>query len=107
MSQPKGTISSQIRYTEQGEVISDKYSTRYLAFENLKLGSVAFINTSSSTLESNLKYENIFEELSHNSYSKYRSLVDRNNLINYFENVTPVNLPVSYTHLTLPTIDRV
>ncbi len=92
MSQPKGTISSQIRYTEQGEVISDKYSTRYLAFENLKLGSVAFINTSSSTLESNLKYENIFEELSHNSYSKYRSLVDRNNLINYFENVTPVNL---------------
>jgi len=39
-----------------------------------------------------LKYENIFEELSHNSYSKYRSLVDRNNLINYFENVTPVNL---------------
>ena len=92
MSQPKGTISSQIRYTEQGEVISDKYSTRYLAFENLKLGSVAFINTSSSTLESNLKYENIFEELSHNSYSKYRSLVDRNNLINYFEKVTPVNL---------------
>ncbi len=92
MSQPKGTISSQIRYTEQGEVISDKYSTRYLAFENLKLGSVAFINTSSSTLESNLKYENIFEEVSHNSYSKYRSLVDRNNLINYFENVTPVNL---------------
>ena len=92
MSQPKGTISSQIRYTEQGEVISDKYSTRYLAFENLKLGSVAFINTSSSTLELNLKYENIFEELSHNSYSKYRSLVDRNNLINYFENVTPVNL---------------
>ena len=92
MSQPKGTISSQIRYTEQGEVISDKYSTRYLAFENLKLGSVAFINTSSSTLESNLKYENIFEELSHNSYSKYRSLVDGNNLINYFENVTPVNL---------------
>ena len=92
MSQPKGTISSQIRYTEQGEVISDKYSTRYLAFENLKLGSVAFINTSSSTLESNLKYENIFEELSHNSYSKYRSLIDRNNLINYFENVTPVNL---------------
>mgnify|MGYP005673673333 FL=1 len=92
MSQPKGTISSQIRYTEQGEVISDKYSTHYLAFENLKLGSAAFINTSSSTLESNLKYENIFEELSHNSYSKYRSLVDRNNLINYFENVTPVNL---------------
>tara|TARA_Y100000996_G_scaffold92793_1_gene65577 strand:- start:2679 stop:5156 length:2478 start_codon:yes stop_codon:yes gene_type:complete len=92
MSQPKGTITSQIRYTEQGEVISDKYSTPYLAFENLKLGSAAFINTSSSNLESNLKYGNIFEELSHNSYLKYRSLVENNHLIDYFENVTPVNL---------------
>ena len=92
MSQPKGTITSQIRYTEQGEVISDKYSTPYLAFENIKLGSAAFINSSSSNLESNLKYENIFEELSQNSYLKYRNLVENKNLINYFENVTPVNL---------------
>ena len=92
MSQPKGTITSQIRYTEQGEVISDKYSTPYLAFENLKLGSAAFINTSSTNLEKNLKYENIFEELSKNSYLKYRNLVENDNLIDYFENVTPVNL---------------
>ena len=92
MSQPKGTITSQIRYTEQGEVISDKYSTPYLAFENLKLGSAALINSSSSNLESNLKYENIFEELSQNSYIKYRNLVDNENFIEYFEKVTPVNL---------------
>ena len=92
MSQPKGTITNQIRYTEQGEVISDKYSTTYLAFENLKLGSAAFINTSSSSLQSSLKYQNIFEELSQNSYLKYRNLVEKNNLIDYFENVTPVNL---------------
>ena len=92
MSQPKGTIISQIRYTEQGEVISDKYSTPYLAFENLKLGSAAFINSSSRKFESNLKYENIFEELSLNSYLKYKNLVEKKNLINYFENVTPVKL---------------
>ena len=45
-SQPSGSIASQIRYTEQGEVISDKYSTPYLAYENLKLGATAFINGS-------------------------------------------------------------
>ncbi len=92
MSQPKGTITSQIRYTEQGEVISDKYSTPYLSFENLKLGSAAFINNSSSNFESILKYENIIEEMSQNSYLKYRNLVEKKNLLNYFENVTPVNL---------------
>ncbi len=92
MSQPKGTIISQIRYTEQGEVISDKYSTPYLAFENLKLGSAAFINSSSRKFESNLKYENLFEELSLNSYLKYKNLVEKKNLINYFENSTPVKL---------------
>ena len=92
MSQPKGTITSQIRYTEQGEVISDKYSTPYLAFENLKLGSAAFINTSSSSLESTLKHENIFEEVSETSYLKYRSLVEKRHFLDYFENVTPVNL---------------
>ena len=43
LSQPNGTITNQIRYTEQGEVISDKYSTSNLAKENLKLGAYAFL----------------------------------------------------------------
>ena len=43
LSQPDGTITNQIRYTEQGEVISDKYSTSNLAKENLKLGAYAFL----------------------------------------------------------------
>ena len=55
ISQPKGTISNQIRYTEQGEVISDKYSTSYLGFENIKLGTIAFINESDSKLKQTIK----------------------------------------------------
>lgn len=92
MSQPQGTISSQIRYTEQGEVISDKYSTRYLAYENIKLGVAAFVNKSSSEIQTKLKYEKFIDEISEKSYKKYREFVEQDGLINYFETGTPVNL---------------
>jgi phosphoenolpyruvate carboxylase len=92
MSQPQGTISSQIRYTEQGEVISDKYSTRYLAYENIKLGVAAFINKSSSEIQTKLKHRKFIDELSEQSYKKYREFVEQDGLINYFETGTPVNL---------------
>ena len=71
-SQPKGTISSKIRYTEQGEVISDKYSTGYLGFENIKLGSVAFINESGNKFKTTIQNQKFFQELSDLSYEKYR-----------------------------------
>jgi phosphoenolpyruvate carboxylase len=92
MSQPQCTISSQIRYTEQGEVISDKYSTRYLAYENIKLGVAAFINKSSSEIGSKLKHKKFIDELSKHSYKKYREFVEQDGLVNYFETGTPVNL---------------
>jgi phosphoenolpyruvate carboxylase len=92
MSQPQGTISSQIRYTEQGEVISDKYSTRYLAYENIKLGVAAFINKSSSEIQTKLKHRKFIDELSEQSYKRYREFVEQDGLINYFETGTPVNL---------------
>ena len=91
-SQPKGTISTQIRYTEQGEVISDKYSTGYLGFENIKLGSVAFINESGNELKKTIQNQNFFQELSDLSYEKYRNFFNNEGLINYFENGTPVKL---------------
>ena len=91
-SQPKGTISSKIRYTEQGEVISDKYSTGYLGFENIKLGSVAFINESGNKFKTTIHNQKFFQELSDLSYEKYRKFFTNENLINYFENGTPVEL---------------
>ena len=92
MSQPQGTISSQIRYTEQGEVISDKYSTRYLAYENIKLGVAAFINKSSSEIQTKIKHEKFIDKLSEHSFEKYREFVEQDGLISYFETGTPVNL---------------
>ena len=91
-AQPKGTVSSQIRYTEQGEVVSDKYSTAYLGFENIKLGSVAFINESGNKLKVKIPNQEFFQELSDKSYEEYRSLFTDPDLIDYFEKGTPVKL---------------
>ena len=91
-AQPKGTISSQIRYTEQGEVISDKYSTSYLGFENIKLGLIAFINESDTKLRSTIPNQKFLQELSDISLEKYKSFFSKPELIEYFENGTPVKL---------------
>ena len=91
-SQPKGTISNQIRYTEQGEVISDKYSTSYLGFENIKLGSIAFINESDTKLKETIPNEKFLQELSDKSIEKYKSFISNPELIHYFEVGTPVKL---------------
>ena len=91
-AQPKGTISNQIRYTEQGEVISDKYSTSYLGFENIKLGLVAFINESDTKLRATIPNQKFLQELSDISLNKYQSFFSKPELIEYFENGTPVKL---------------
>ena len=91
-AQPKGTVSSQIRYTEQGEVVSDKYSTAYLGFENIKLGSIAFINESGNKFKVKIPNQKFLQELSDKSYEEYRSFFTDPNLINYFEEGTPVKL---------------
>ena len=92
LSQPKGTISNQIRYTEQGEVISDKYSTANLAKENLTLGMEAFLSASSTSLTDNKIEDALIEELSNISFKKYQKLISDDNLMIYFEKVTPVKL---------------
>ena len=91
-AQPKGTISNQIRYTEQGEVISDKYSTSYLGFENIKLGLIAFINESDTNLRATIPNQKFLQELSDISLEKYKSFFSKPELIEYFENGTPVKL---------------
>ena len=91
-SQPSGSIASQIRYTEQGEVISDKYSTPYLAYENLKLGATAFINGSTKNFKKNYQFQEEIEILSRWSYEKYNELLHNEELLHYFETCTPVKL---------------
>mgnify|MGYP006270162941 FL=1 len=82
--------------TEQGEVISDKYALRSLARENVELSLAAALEAtvlnrgprqSRDDLQS---WNETMELISENSFKRYRSLVDHQDLPNYFYASTPV-----------------
>jgi phosphoenolpyruvate carboxylase len=78
LAQPGGAVQGQIRITEQGEIISSKYSTGEVGRRNLE-------TLVSATLEASLLQEKVaapdpdflhaMEELSQSAYKAYRDLV--------------------------------
>ena len=93
---PWGSLDGQIKMTEQGEVISDKYSIPTLAKENVELTLAAaleatVLNRGPRQSEAHLKQWNeCMELISENSFQKYRNLVSHQDLPAYFYNSTPV-----------------
>lgn len=96
MSQAAGVLNGQIKLTEQGEVISDKYLLPKLAQENLELLVAATIDASllhrdpSTSNEELSRWDPIANALSEAAFEKYRSLFDHPLLPAYFHQSTPV-----------------
>jgi len=92
---PWGSVDGQIKMTEQGEVISDKYSIPMLARENVELTLAAaleatVLNRGPRQASENLKQWNeCMELLSENSFQRYRNLVSHQDLPAYFYASTP------------------
>ena len=93
---PWGSIDGQIKMTEQGEVISDKYALPYLARENIELMLAASLEATvlnrapRQSNESLDKWNSCMDLISENSFSCYRSLIDHPDLPAYFYASTPV-----------------
>jgi phosphoenolpyruvate carboxylase len=95
IAQPGGAVNGQIRITEQGEIISSKYSNAEVGRNNLEILAAA-------TLEASLlhprqsaprrEYLTAMDELSQLAFKAYRGLVyETDGFVDYFWSSTVIN----------------
>jgi phosphoenolpyruvate carboxylase len=93
---PWGSVDGQIKMTEQGEVISDKYALPSLARENVELTLAAsleatILNRGPRQSPADLaQWNECMNLVSDSSFARYRSLIDHPDLPAYFYASTPV-----------------
>ena len=93
---PWGSVDGQIKMTEQGEVISDKYALASLARENVELTLAASLEATvlnrgpRQTPAELAAWGDCMQLLSDSSFKRYRSLIEQPDLPAYFYASTPV-----------------
>lgn len=116
LAQPRGTVAGRIKITEQGEVVSSKYSLPEIAMRSLELTTAAVIaaslpNSSTKKHEGDTKkpqsvlrnsscdfveehplgqWQVVMEEISERAFAAYRGFVRGSGFLDYFTQATPV-----------------
>jgi phosphoenolpyruvate carboxylase len=95
LSQPAGTVHGQIKFTEQGEVLSYKYSNVETAAYELTMGATGLLKASRGLVgKADAQPEisvDMMEKMSQYGEDAYRDLTDHTEgFLDYFYEVTPV-----------------
>ena len=96
LSQPAGTVFGEIKFTEQGEVLSNKYGNRETAVYELTMGSTGLLKASRCLVtpppEDNPRFIEVIDDLVRTGEESYRDLTDRTPaFLDYFYEATPVS----------------
>ncbi len=95
MAQPPGTVQGQIKFTEQGEVLSSKYSNAETALYELTMGVTGLMKASrpaTSSTKDRMDYLGILDEVVTEGEGVYRQLTDETPaFLDYFYEATPVS----------------
>ena len=92
-AQPPGTLDGKIRITEQGEVISFKYSMRGLARRNLNTVLAAVLEATIEEDDSipDARWVEVMDHLSETARNTYRSLVyEDEDFLQFFSEASPI-----------------
>jgi phosphoenolpyruvate carboxylase len=95
LSQPTGTVRGSIKFTEQGEVLSYKYSNSETAMYELSLGVTGLMKASLGLVKEpakdNPEYLEIMQKLAQDGEACYRKLTDHTEgFFDFFYEATPV-----------------
>lgn len=90
VAQPAGSVAGRIRITEQGEVITAKYSDPAIAGRNLEALVAATLEASLGHVSGGETDIQAFDELSATAFAAYRALVETPGFMQYFLEATPV-----------------
>ena len=96
LAQPEGTVHGEIKFTEQGEVLSNKYSNVETAIYELTMGVSGLLKASRCLIcpprEENREYLAIMQQLAQSGEKVYRDLTDNSEgFLDYFYEATPVS----------------
>jgi phosphoenolpyruvate carboxylase len=95
LAQPRGSVSGQLRLTEQGEVIASKYGDPAIGRRNLAALVAATMEASLLETEDggdDAEFASVMDTLSAHAFRAYRDLVyETPGFIRYFREATPIN----------------